>query len=101
MEPIHAKNIDISVEWYYGEESYLSLGIFDKDVDKFIGSGIEEDTLFNIPNIIGGALWNQAISEGGLDPQDYTTVGQYIQIIIKIVPMLMVIQSRELPETQI
>ena len=78
LEPIHAKNIDISVEWYYGEESYLSLGIFDKDVDKFIGSGIEEDTLFNIPNIIGGALWNQAISEGGLDPQDYTTVGQYI-----------------------
>jgi len=47
-------------------------------VDDFIGTGFEEDTLFDIPNIIGGALWNRAISESGLDPNNYTAVGRYI-----------------------
>ena len=54
LEPILSRNIDLSAEWYYGEGSYLSLGYFDKDVDKFIGSGIAERSLGAIPNIIGG-----------------------------------------------
>jgi len=31
-----------------------------------------------IPNIIGGALWNQAVADSGLDPAQYTVVAQYI-----------------------
>jgi TonB-dependent receptor len=78
LEPIMSRNLDLSAEWYYGDGSYLSIGYFDKDVDKFIGTGIGEAPLFNIPNIIGGALWDQAIAEGNLDPTQYTLVGQYI-----------------------
>ncbi len=78
LEPIKSSNLDFSVEWYYSPDSYLSIGYFRKDVDDFIGTGFEEDTLFDIPNIIGGALWNQAISESGLDPNNYTAVGRYI-----------------------
>ncbi|MDG0970307.1 MAG: TonB-dependent receptor [Porticoccaceae bacterium] len=78
LEPIMSRNLDLSAEWYYGDGSYLSIGYFDKDVDKFIGEGIGEAPLFNIPNIIGGALWDQAIAEGNLDPTKYTLVGQYI-----------------------
>ena len=78
LEPIQSTNIDLSAEWYYGEGSYLSVGYFDKDVDKFIGTGYRNDVLGSIPNIIGGELWNRAIAEGGLDPLQYTSVGQYI-----------------------
>ena len=78
LEPIHSRNLDLSAEWYYGEGSYLSVGYFDKDVDKFIGTGIGERTLGTIPNIVGGTLWNQAVAESGIDPTQYTVVAQYI-----------------------
>jgi TonB-dependent receptor len=78
LEPILSRNLDLSAEWYYGESSYLSIGYFDKDVDKFIGSGIGERTLGTIPNIVGGALWDRAIAESGIDPSQYTIVAQYI-----------------------
>ena len=78
LVPIQSLNIDLSFEWYYSDNSYLSLGYFKKDVDNFIGTGRETDTLFDIPNIVGGALWNRAITESGLDPANYTAVGRYI-----------------------
>lgn len=78
LVPIQSFNIDLSFEWYYAEGSYLSVGYFEKDVDNFIGTGRSEGTTFEIPNIIGGALWNRAISESGLDPANYTAVGRYI-----------------------
>ena len=78
LVPIQSFNIDLSFEWYYNEGSYLSTGFFWKDVDNFIGAGRSTGTPFNIPNIIGGALWNRALAESGLDPNNYTAVGRYI-----------------------
>jgi len=34
--PLESDNIDLSVEWYYGEGSYVSLGYFEKDVSNDI-----------------------------------------------------------------
>ena len=78
LVPIQSFNIDLSFEWYYNDASYLSAGFFWKDVDNFIGAGRSTGTPFNIPNIIGGALWNRALAESGLDPNNYTAVGRYI-----------------------
>jgi TonB-dependent receptor len=78
LVPIQSENLDLSFEWYYDEGSYLSVGYFEKDVENFIGTGRESDTTFEIPNIIGGDLWNQAVAESGIDPTQYTQVGQYI-----------------------
>ena len=78
LVPIQSENLDLSFEWYYAEGSYLSVGYFEKDVDNFIGTGLESGTTFEIPNIVGGALWNQAITEGNLDPTDGNGVAQYI-----------------------
>ena len=78
LVPIQSENFDFSFEWYYADGSYLSIGYFDKNVDNFIGTGRSSDTLFEIPNIIGGALWDQAVAESGIDPNNYTAVGQYI-----------------------
>jgi TonB-dependent receptor len=38
LKPLESMNIDISVEWYYKEGSYASVGYFHKDVENFIGS---------------------------------------------------------------
>ena len=78
LVPIQSFNTDLSFEWYYNDSSYLSAGLFWKDVDNFIGAGRSTGTPFNIPNIIGGALWNRALQESGLDPNNYTAVGRYI-----------------------
>ena len=78
LVPIQSLNIDFSVEWYYAPGSFVSAGYFDKDVENFIGIGRTSGTPFVIPNIIGGALWNRAIAESGLDPANYTAVGRFI-----------------------
>ncbi|GAW95427.1 MULTISPECIES: TonB-dependent receptor [Colwellia] len=38
LVPLESTNIDISVEWYFDDTSYVSAGYFRKDVDKFIGN---------------------------------------------------------------
>ena len=78
LVPIQSFNIDLSFEWYYADASYFSVGYFEKDVDNFIGTGRTSDTLFDIPNIIGGDLFNQAVAESGLDPNNFPAIGQYI-----------------------
>jgi outer membrane receptor protein involved in Fe transport len=30
-------NIDLSLEWYYAEGSYASIGYFNKDIDNYVG----------------------------------------------------------------
>jgi len=78
LVPIESTNYDLSVEWYYGEGSYLSIGYFEKDVENFIGSSVREDTVFNLNNPLGGALFNEAVAASGLDPLKYSDVGAYI-----------------------
>ncbi len=79
LEPFHAKTADLAFEWYFDENSLLSLALFYKDLDTFVqtsretrpynSSGLPEELLagtgasptddfqFNIPiNTPGGAL---------------------------------------------
>ncbi|MGS2722384.1 TonB-dependent receptor [Porticoccus sp. GXU_MW_L64] len=44
LEPFESDNIDLSLEWYYGETSYASIGYFRKDVSNFIITGTEDVT---------------------------------------------------------
>lgn len=78
LVPIESTNYDLSVEWYYGEGSYLSVGYFEKDVENFIGSSVREDTIFNLNMPLGGALFNEAVAASGIDPLKYSDVGAYI-----------------------
>jgi TonB-dependent receptor len=47
--PFESDNLDFSLEYYYGDVSYVSLGYFRKDVNNFIVSGTEDIT-FNLPD---------------------------------------------------
>ncbi len=46
--PFESDNIDLSLEYYYGDASYISVGYFVKDVDNFIGSSLEKRTINNV-----------------------------------------------------
>lgn len=46
--PLESTNFDVSVEWYYGDASYVSLGYFDKSVENFIGTGVDTRNLFGL-----------------------------------------------------
>ncbi len=58
--PYVSDNMDLSVEYYYGETSYLSVGYFQKDVDNFIGQGVTSQTFDDVPNPELGPLGDEA-----------------------------------------
>jgi TonB-dependent receptor len=45
LNPLESKNLDLSLEWYYGEASYVSVGYFKKDVPNFVGTAVEDQVV--------------------------------------------------------
>jgi len=75
LEPILASNLDISFEWYYGEDSYFSLGYFVKDTEDFIGTSFRDEALFGdggLADFKGTAIYAaveaDVIASGNTDP---------------------------------
>jgi TonB-dependent receptor len=64
LKPLESKNIDLSVEWYYDDASYVSLGYFKKKISNFISNVITEETPFGMHTPAGGAFWNVAVAAG-------------------------------------
>jgi len=60
LKPFESDNIDVSVEWYYSDDSYLSVGYFHKDVKNFIGIEEINEPLFNMPHPGQGAYADEA-----------------------------------------
>lgn len=58
--PYKSKNIDLSAEWYYGAESYVSAGYFHKTVSNFIADTTSQVPLFGLTNPGQGAAFNAA-----------------------------------------
>lgn len=48
LKPLSSQNLDVSLEWYYGEASYVSVGYFDKKVKNFLGTGVFNRPLFGL-----------------------------------------------------
>jgi TonB-dependent receptor len=64
LKPLESKNYDMSVEWYYDDASYVSVGYFRKDITNFISNVITVETPFEMHTPAGGAYWNAAIAAG-------------------------------------
>ena len=60
LKPFESDNIDVSIEWYYSDDSYLSVGYFHKDVENFIGTEEVNEPLFNMPHPGQGAYADEA-----------------------------------------
>ena len=66
--PFESQNIDISFEWYYGEDSYIAAGYFYKNVKNFIGTSSVVENTFNLPHPALGPLAEEArVATGSVD----------------------------------
>jgi TonB-dependent receptor len=63
--PYKSKNIDLSTEWYYGRDSYLSVGYFHKDVSNFISNTRVDQTAFGLHTPVGGPRYLAALAALG------------------------------------
>ncbi|MGN6365605.1 TonB-dependent receptor [Asticcacaulis taihuensis] len=54
LKPLVSENFDVSAEWYYGKNSYVSLGYYRKAVQNFVGNGTTNTTLFGITDPASG-----------------------------------------------
>ena len=52
--PLESTNIDVSLEWYFNDTGYVSVGFWKKDVENFIGNSIVEQTLFGLTDPTAG-----------------------------------------------
>ena len=52
--PLESSNIDMSLEWYFDDTSYVSGGVFQKNIKNFIGSERINRSLLNIRNSTNG-----------------------------------------------
>ena len=65
LKPLESDNIDLSFEFYYGDDSYLSIGYFQKDVENFIGRSEINEPLFNLGHPGQGAYVQEATAALG------------------------------------
>lgn len=52
--PLESTNFDVSLEWYYDDASYVSFGLFEKNVMNFLGSEQVNQELLGIRDSTGG-----------------------------------------------
>jgi TonB-dependent receptor len=55
LVPLVSDNFDVSLEYYFARSSYVSAGFFDKRVKNFVGTGQENQNLFDLRDPSSGA----------------------------------------------
>ncbi|MGD8174864.1 TonB-dependent receptor [Marinimicrobium sp. ARAG 43.8] len=55
LTPLRSNNFDVSFEWYFGDDSMLSAGYYEKRIDDFIGNETVEQNLFGLRDVSSGA----------------------------------------------
>jgi TonB-dependent receptor len=78
LEPLLSDNFDLSLEWYYGEASYASVGFFRKNIKNFISDTIVRENTGELHTPVGGAYWNAALASGGCAATDGACIRNYI-----------------------
>jgi TonB-dependent receptor len=55
LVPLESDNFDVSLEYYYKPDSYVSAGFFHKNVRNFVGAGITTESVFGLRDPSSGA----------------------------------------------
>ncbi|MBH0044034.1 TonB-dependent receptor [Pseudoalteromonas sp. SWXJZ10B] len=79
--PFKSTNLDLSLEYYYAEGSYASIGYFKKDVDNFIQTNITQTTIDGLHDILNGPRYLQAVSDLESRGEQATTDAIFAQMI--------------------
>jgi TonB-dependent receptor len=54
LVPLESDNLDLSLEYYFSDKGYVSIGFWDKRVSNFIGNSVSEEQLFGIRDQTAG-----------------------------------------------
>ena len=60
LKPLESDNFDVSWEWYYKKDSYVSVGYYTKNVTNFVGSGVVTKNLFDLRDPTSGAAGSRS-----------------------------------------
>lgn len=63
LVPLESDNFDLSLEWYFDETSYVSVGYYEKRVVNFIGTEPLIDNFFGLRDVTAGPRAQQAIAD--------------------------------------
>lgn len=77
LQPFTSKNFDVSAEWYYGPDSYISAGYFKKNINNFVGSGIFNANYYGLTHPGQGARAAQARAALGGSPTAAELIAYY------------------------
>jgi TonB-dependent receptor len=77
LKPLESENIDFSLEWYYSESNYMSVGYFRKNIDNYIGTTVITQSPFGVTTPSGGAYFNEALASG-CPTADLTCIRNFI-----------------------
>ncbi len=64
LKPVKSKNLDLSFEWYYTKQNYVSVGLFHKDLENYVGQSSRDVQSTTLHTPVGGAYWNAAQASG-------------------------------------
>ena len=62
--PNEAKNFDVSVEWYYDDLSFVSLGYFNKKVKNFVGTDASTQNFYDLRDPSSNSAFVQDLQGG-------------------------------------
>ena len=81
LKPYESQNLDLSLEWYYSEDSYASVGLFRKKVSENIETTGGDQTFEGLRDIYQGPRWNEAVAALQADGVQATdsAIFQYFQ----------------------
>ena len=54
LEPLESDNLDLALEWYFADASYVSLTFWNKQVGNFIGNTVTRQTLYGLHDPTSG-----------------------------------------------
>ncbi len=63
LVPLESSNIDLSVEYYFDDASYVSLGYYDKSVKNFIGNQQVVENVLGVRDVTAGPRAQAALAE--------------------------------------
>ncbi len=73
LVPLESDNLDVSLEWYFSDNGYVSVGFWDKRVKNFIGNEVVQQEIFGILDQTSGTRAQDArdaLSNGGYAVND-------------------------------
>ena len=63
LVPLESDNLDLSVEWYFEDTSYVSAGYFEKRVENFVGTEPLIANFFDLRDVTNGPRAEQAMTD--------------------------------------